>query len=240
MKISKKLRIELDNLIQETQKRLPDHVIHSSLSTPTPSQTAGELHVSLTHPLPLRISQVDDFRTELSRSISQWSTRNSVTSIRTSLAGWTSVYFNGRATGGEGTGGRAFMALRLGAGSSEVRPSSPSIRHLGLHKLIYRWGRSSTRLFIPCLTNITFRFTTRIQSITLPSLGAYSIPPAPERLHRQMVTPKLISTIEGICFLVDCRHSRQTWSESWIESSSKRSSPRTQKVGGTYRTLPSG
>lgn len=31
------------------------------------------------------------------------------------------MYYNGKATGGEGSGGRTFLALRVGAGSSEVR-----------------------------------------------------------------------------------------------------------------------
>ena len=122
MKISKALKKELETLIQDAQRHFPDHVLHSLLSTPTPSQTAGELHVSLTHPLPLRVSQVDEFRTELSRITKRWATRTKMTSIRVSLAGKVSVYYNGKATGGEGTGGRAFMALRLGAGSTEVSP----------------------------------------------------------------------------------------------------------------------
>lgn len=40
-----------------------------------------------------------------------------------SLAGTVRVYHNGQAGGGEGKGGRAFMALRVGAGSSEVSAS---------------------------------------------------------------------------------------------------------------------
>lgn len=120
MKISTSLRRALDELVAVAQTKLPGYTLHSLLATPTPSQKAGELHVSLTHPLPLRASQVEPFRAELSDNLRRWSRSTALSSFKCSLAGRLSVYYNGKATGGEGAGGRAFMALRLGAGAREV------------------------------------------------------------------------------------------------------------------------
>jgi hypothetical protein len=43
--------------------------------------------------------------------------------LKCRLAGAVSVYYNGLATGGEGKGGRGFLALRTEAGSTMVRLS---------------------------------------------------------------------------------------------------------------------
>jgi hypothetical protein len=122
VKAPKSLRTVISDLVAHAQTQLPKHVIHSLLETPTPSQQAGELHISITHPLPLRRSQVDPLRIELITALKIWARMRRVGSMRCSLAGCPSVYYNGKATGGEGKGGRAFLALRVGAGATEVSP----------------------------------------------------------------------------------------------------------------------
>jgi len=114
------LRTAIADLIASAQEDIPRHTVYNLLETPTPSQKAGELHISITHPLPLRRSQVDPLRLELSSALKVWARKRHVESIKCSLAGVPTVYYNWKATGGEGNGGRAFMALRVGAGAAEV------------------------------------------------------------------------------------------------------------------------
>ena len=120
MKAPKSLRTALTDLIARAQGEVPRHTIYNLLETPTPSQKAGELHISITHPLPLRRSQVDPLRIELTTALKSWARTMHLESIKCSLSGTPTVYYNGKATGGEGSGGRAFLALRVGAGASEV------------------------------------------------------------------------------------------------------------------------
>ncbi|RXK41326.1 hypothetical protein M231_01476 [Tremella mesenterica] len=101
------------------------------------------LHISLSHPLGLRRSQIATFLSELSKAVKDVkktiqpmtrSTSNISSShetsemggdekvkLRLSLAGNIKVYYNGKKTGGQGDGGRTFFALRLGAGDPELR-----------------------------------------------------------------------------------------------------------------------
>jgi hypothetical protein len=125
VKASKSLRTALADLIASVQKELSRHTIYNLLETPTPSQKAGELHISITHPLPLRRSQVDSLRVELTSALKSWASTRRIESVKCSLAGVPTVYYNGKVTGGEGKGGRAFMALRVGAGAGEVCSLTP-------------------------------------------------------------------------------------------------------------------
>ena len=120
VKAPKPLRTALTDLAAQAQGELPRHTIHNLLETPTPSQKAGELHISITHPLPLRRSQVDPLRVELTSGVKSWARTRHLENIKCSLSGTPTVYYNGKATGGEGSGGRAFLALRVGAGAAEV------------------------------------------------------------------------------------------------------------------------
>lgn len=120
MKAPKSLRTALTDLIARAQEDVPRHTIYNLLETPTPSQKAGELHISITHPLPLRRSQVDPLRIELTTALKSWARTSRLESITCSLSATPTVYYNGKVTGGEGSGGRAFLALRVGAGATEV------------------------------------------------------------------------------------------------------------------------
>lgn len=122
VKAPKSLRTAITDLIASAQAQLPHHTLYSLLETPTPSQKAGELHISITHPLPLRRSQVDPLRVELAAALKAWARTRQVENIKCSLAGVPTIYYNGKATGGDGKGGRAFLALRVGAGAVEARP----------------------------------------------------------------------------------------------------------------------
>ncbi|WRT65611.1 uncharacterized protein IL334_002556 [Kwoniella shivajii] len=116
--IPSKLRLILEQVISTFQEELPTYTIHSSLSS---------LHISLTHPLPLRRDQIIPFRDQLAdrlRIRKQFSL---------SFAGGIKVYYNRSmkdgAHGEEGSGGRAFLALRLGAGAIEVKEIVEQIIH---------------------------------------------------------------------------------------------------------------
>lgn len=169
MRAPKSLRTAISDLVTHAQTRLPDHVIHSLLETPTPSQKAGELHISITHPLPLRRSQVDPLRVELTSALKSWARNRGIESMKCSLAGIPSVYYNGKATGGEGRGGRAFLALRVGAGATEVRSL---IRSRAIRQLTYSSTRSSRRSFIRYWIDIIFPYTTPTRNITPRLRGA--------------------------------------------------------------------
>jgi hypothetical protein len=170
VKAPKSLRTVISDLVAHAQSHLPSHVIHSLLETPTPSQQAGELHISITHPLPLRRSQVDPLRIELIAALQTWARTRRVENMRCSLAGIPSVYYNGKATGGEGKGGRAFLALRVGAGAVEV--SFPLFIPTWA-SLICSLIRSLRKSFIQYWIDITYRYTTLIRNITPHSLGVY-------------------------------------------------------------------
>lgn len=101
---SKQLAKVLQEATAFCQTLLPHQTLHSS---PT-------LHVSLTHPLPLRRAQIDPFRADLARRIAGFG------KFKLSAVGALVGYRNGRATGGEGSGGRAFLAIRVGAGHDTV------------------------------------------------------------------------------------------------------------------------
>jgi hypothetical protein len=135
---SKALRVIIDELVARAQTLCPIHTFHSFITPDADNQTqhskegsAGtpfksdapptNLHISLTHPLPLRRAQTTTFQSDLTHALSMLgnSTQTSGGAFRLSLAG-VQGYMNGRRTGGEGSGGRAFLALRVGAGSQEV------------------------------------------------------------------------------------------------------------------------
>ncbi|WVQ94633.1 hypothetical protein IAU59_001713 [Kwoniella sp. CBS 9459] len=133
------LRAILDEYLAALQSLLKDHTIHSSLES---------LHISLTHPLPLRRHQIVPFRDSLTARL------RAQGSFRLSLVGDTKVYHNGSQIrsmghaaghgGGIGGGGgdhsgrsgsRAFFALRTGAGSVELKAIIDDIIHPILEKL---------------------------------------------------------------------------------------------------------
>lgn len=123
MKAPRGLRNAIGELVKYAQDKVLAHTLHSLLETPTLSQKAGELHISITHSLPLRRDQVESLRIDLTTALEKWSRTRGIRDFKCSLAGSPTVYYNGKATGGEGGGGRAFIALRVGAGSTEVWPT---------------------------------------------------------------------------------------------------------------------
>lgn len=110
-------------LVDETRRLCPHITLHSFLESRGPpggdEADDAALHVSLTHPLPLRRSQIDAFGTEVAAALRQAPDEGE---LRLSLVSHVKVYFNGKRFGGEGSIGRAFMALRLGAGAQRVSP----------------------------------------------------------------------------------------------------------------------
>ena len=120
VKIEKPFRDVLENLIDQARALCPGIELHSFLTPPPPpdlaSSNAQPLHISLTHPLPLRRNQRRPIHNDVVHQLS----KHEVKAFKLSMAGTVRVYFNGRRYGGEGSGGRAFLALRVGAGSSEV------------------------------------------------------------------------------------------------------------------------
>ena len=114
------LRDALESLIRRARGLCPGHELYSLLTNPQASDgvqgKSQSLHISLTHPLALRRSQIGTFRDDLSVRLAT----SGIQPFTSSLAPGVRVYFNGRRYGGQGIGGRAFLALRLGAGSVEV------------------------------------------------------------------------------------------------------------------------
>ena len=90
----------------------------------TTSTGPRDLHVSLTHPFPLRRSQIESFAADLTQRLLSSSSRISNGPFQLSFAGGLKMYYNGVKTGGQGTGGRAFLAFQVGAGHPEVRAAS--------------------------------------------------------------------------------------------------------------------
>lgn len=119
----------IDEIIDRARKQCPGYILHSNLDSPADPAISSQndrqgaktgryrpLHVSLTHPLPLRRSQIDPFRLAVTKNIRSLG----LVPLHLSFAGALTAYTNGRRTGGEGTGGRAFLALRTSAGSEQV------------------------------------------------------------------------------------------------------------------------
>jgi hypothetical protein len=148
--LPKALHDVLTELIDSTRSLVPNHVIHSFLLPATSAAASNvpggrpvtgrlPLHISLTHPLPLRRSQIRSFRDDLAHRLGGRGGLGGLGAgmteglgFRLSLAQRVSGYVNGRRYGGEGVGGRAFLALRVGAGSKEVSDPLylPSIRRV--------------------------------------------------------------------------------------------------------------
>lgn len=118
VEIPKRLSEQIKSLVTSLQASLPDVHLHTYLSTST------ELHVSLSHAFPLRQSQIPQFRTDLTRALQLHGAKSrGATPLRVSLGGKIRVYRNGRRYGGDGHGGRTFLALQVGAGAKEVSGS---------------------------------------------------------------------------------------------------------------------
>ena len=121
MPIPRRLSETISALIDKTRQQCPKINLYSFLDSNLNRDTDGpSLHVSLTHPFPLRRSQIRPFQADLTK---QLRTLEHLGGFKLSLAGQIKVYYNGKRYGGEGSGGRAFMAFRVGAGASEVGPS---------------------------------------------------------------------------------------------------------------------
>lgn len=128
VEISKRLSREVRTLEEDVRRRCPDVELHSFLDK------GRELHVSLTHPFPLRRHQIALFRSRLTQSLATAS-GHSRSGVALSLGGKVRVYYNGKRYGGQGHGGRAFLALRVTSGFREVRHFTAMLSshgHLGL------------------------------------------------------------------------------------------------------------
>ncbi|WVO13235.1 hypothetical protein L204_100848 [Cryptococcus depauperatus] len=83
-----------------------------------------KLHISLTRPLPLRRHQIQSFRDKLSEKLSRCG------AFRLSLAGRVKAYSNEIHEGVQGLAkGRGFLALRVGAGASELKAIQDKVIH---------------------------------------------------------------------------------------------------------------
>ncbi|KAK8861486.1 hypothetical protein IAR55_002307 [Kwoniella newhampshirensis] len=150
LSIPPSLRTTLNSAISSLSSCLPDHTINPLIPS---------LHVSLTQPLPLRRHQIQSFRDELRHRLSRdnpdripttssgptpnptltskrssESSRGTSSSFRPmpfklSLAGRFKGYANRVPGGAEGSGGRAFLALRIGAGVVEIKDIVDKIIH---------------------------------------------------------------------------------------------------------------
>lgn len=129
--VSPELGRAIDAVVSEaTAHSLVSEPSSSSTSSTTPPSTSSstdktktyrQLHVSLSHPLPLRRDMVSSFAPAVRRALS------GTGGFRLSLAGAPVVYYN--APGGAArmpgrglprVGGRAFLGLRVGAGTKEL------------------------------------------------------------------------------------------------------------------------
>ncbi|WVW80048.1 hypothetical protein I302_102021 [Kwoniella bestiolae CBS 10118] len=108
------LRMILEEVLKAIQDELPTHTMHSLLSS---------LHISLTHPLPLRRHQIIPFRNALTDRL------RTGDKFRLSFASEIKVYYNRLEGGEEGSGGRAFVALRVGAGAKELESILDKVIH---------------------------------------------------------------------------------------------------------------
>ncbi|WVQ64818.1 uncharacterized protein L199_002987 [Kwoniella botswanensis] len=122
LKPSSGLRAVLEEILRSIQDELPNHTIHSLLSS---------LHISLTHPLPLRRDQILPFRNSLAGRL------KTLNKFKLSFASEMKIYYNRLSGGEEGSGGRAFLALRVGAGAKEIEGILDKVIHpsLDIHHL---------------------------------------------------------------------------------------------------------
>lgn len=136
VKPSRKLESVLLNIINRARDLCPGYTLHplgfhsdasSSSSAGVTNNRASRLRISLTHPHPLRRDQLDSFRGSISRAIRVPLTP--LAPLRLSFAGELSAYVNGKKYGGEGAGGRAFLAVRLAAGQKQVSVMATGASH---------------------------------------------------------------------------------------------------------------
>ncbi|KAL0252412.1 hypothetical protein I308_101803 [Cryptococcus tetragattii IND107] len=103
--ISLSVSLELSKILKTIIAKLP--------SSPSPIHALlPNLHISLTRPVPLRRHQIQPFRDELASRLGQ------TCAFKLSLVGSVNPYYN-EVTGGGSN--RAFLALRVGAGASELK-----------------------------------------------------------------------------------------------------------------------
>jgi len=114
--IPAKLRTEIEGYCSSVTAACPEPELHGML------ELGSDLHISLSHAFPLRQYQIASFKARLADCL----LRAKTSRFHASLAGRVKVYYNGRRYGGDGHGGRAFLALRVGAGGKEVSSSGQS------------------------------------------------------------------------------------------------------------------
>ena len=120
VEVPKRLTRAIRALEDDVRRRCPGIELCSFLDN------GHELHVSLAHSFPLRRHQIAHFRSRLvQRLVAQSAIERPGLSL--SLGGRVKVYYNGKRYGGQGHGGRAFLALRVTSGFREVR-RAPSRR----------------------------------------------------------------------------------------------------------------
>ncbi|WWC68721.1 uncharacterized protein I206_102655 [Kwoniella pini CBS 10737] len=105
LSIPSSLRKVLEEILTSLQDQIPNHEIYSLVSS---------LHISLTNSLPLRRHQIIPFRNELTNRL------KSIGKFKLSFTSEIKVYYNRLTSGEEYSGGRAFLALRVGAGAFEL------------------------------------------------------------------------------------------------------------------------
>ncbi|ORX33636.1 hypothetical protein BD324DRAFT_209271 [Kockovaella imperatae] len=118
LSVSNRLRQALENIIARARVLCPNITLVSLLES-------QYLHISLTHPLPLRRSQIEPVASSVTRLLRASASRP----FRLAFAGDLKVYYNGRQTGGQGTGGRAFLAFQIGAGHPEINDLLERVIH---------------------------------------------------------------------------------------------------------------
>ncbi|KAE8539737.1 hypothetical protein D1P53_003673 [Cryptococcus gattii VGV] len=117
--ISLSISLELSKILKTIIAKLP----------PSPSPIHAllpNLHISLTRPVPLRRHQIQPFRDELASGLGQ------TCAFKLSLVGSVNPYYN-EVTGGGSN--RAFLALRVGAGASELKKIVDGVLDPTLKKL---------------------------------------------------------------------------------------------------------
>ena len=114
VELPRRLIQEIKALEKDVRDRCPGLELHSFLDR------GRELHVSLTHPFPLRRHQIAPFRSRLTQCLAT-EVSDGRSGMSLSLGGSVKVYYNGKRYGGEGHGGRAFLALQVTSGFREVR-----------------------------------------------------------------------------------------------------------------------
>lgn len=102
---NKRLREALQAATELCQTLMPERKVHHN----------SNLHISLTHSLPLRRSELEPFKNALSERISAFNKFN------ISVVGQMVGFQNSVARKGDIVRGRAFLAIRVGAGHDVVR-----------------------------------------------------------------------------------------------------------------------